>query len=474
MTRAMRREFRLLSRESPWWLTMSVYCMLLGYGCWQSHGVVGAQRAQVENAALDYEQRWDRIRHSLTARGERKWADARSPSLVGGSTGYAILRLPVDGLAAVSPGESQRRSRVRTISIYPSEPEPPIENPLITAAGPFDIAFVALWLLPLALIAITHGAVSGSRDNGTWPMVALHSASPARTALLRILLPSAALWAITAGAAAICVAVSGGTSAAGWTRFALWAVGLAGYTGFWVLLSAWVNSRASSAAASVRALGIVWLASVWLIPASIDAMVAALVPPVDRSQSHLAAREVRRDIEVKLPAMLDAVYERHPDWRPSPETVEAARRPVPGGPALRDSRRVYVPYLDSAEASRPHQERAAEREAAAGRLATKLGFVTPVLTFQALADALAGTSRKRFLEFEDAARWAATERHAFFAPLILQLREFTSEDLGRVPAFTPPAPFPSLDEAAAPAAGVALWCALGAVAVAGRFNRFNR
>jgi hypothetical protein len=205
-----------------------------------------------------------------------------------------------------------------------------------------------------------------------------------------------------------------------------------------------------------------------------------MVPPVDRLQSHLAAREVRRDLDSKLPAMLEQVYRRHPDWRPSPEVVDAARRPVPGGPASRDSRRVVVPYMASAEAARPHEARVAERAAEAERLSARFSLLTPALVFQSFADAVAGTSRQRFLNFQREVRRAEAEWNAFFAPQILQLREFTVEDLDRMPVFSPPPAFPSLAEAAPP--GEAAWpsCAdcwwsrSGAVSTYFDADRFTR
>jgi len=431
----IRQELRPLARESSWLIAIAAYSALLLYGSVQSWDRVQAQRVQVSTSAADYESRWRELRKQAeTAQRGGAWADTRSPSLVGGPTGYAVAWLPVDGLAALSPGESLRRSRVHRISIYAAEPEPPLENPLSTAAGPFDISFVAIWLLPLALLMASHGAVSRSRENGTWGLVELSSTRPALVAIIRVMLPASALWLVTVLVAAITVAVAGGTSARGWLNYSLWGVALAGYVLIWALFSLMVNARARTAAGAMLASGIAWLTLVWIVPAGIDALAAAAISPGNRLETHMAAREVQRDLENKLPGMLEQVYARHPGWRPSPEAVAAATKPVPGGPASRDSRRVYVPALAAVEKIEPLRLSLAQRAIRAEDFARRASLFSPVLAQQMIGDTLAGTSSGRFARFESFTKHREELWHAFFAPRILQLREMSIDDIRQVPA----------------------------------------
>lgn len=464
--KAVRLEFGLLSRETAWWTIAGVYAVLLLYGCAQSVDRASAQQKQVTAASSDYRERWERLRRSANA-PKGTWSDTRSASLVGGPNGFAVMWLPVDGTAALSPGESLRRSRVRQVSIYKAEPEPPLENPLIPAAGPFDLSFVVLWLLPLGILTATHTAVSASRENGTWPLVVLNATNPIRVALLRVALPSALLWGMSAITGLGAVAASGGTTADGWGRTAVWAVSLAMYAGVWATASVWANARAASPAAAIRVLGTAWLAAVWIVPALIDVTACAIVPPVNRLETHLAARELERDLDEKLPALTERVYAQHPDWRPTPEAVAAATKPIPGGPASRDARRVYAPALASVEGTRPFEERSAQRTMAVESLTSRLAVLSPVVAFQSLADGLAGTSITHFARFEQEVVTATEAWHGFFAPRIFLLRDLTAEDLASVP--TPPGgqlKF-SLRDVLWPVGILTVWCA-ALLAIVGR------
>jgi len=467
------QELRLLARESSWLIAIAAYSVLLLYGSVQSRDRVRAQRLQVSASSADYASRWSELRNQAeAARKGGAWTDTRSPSLVGGPIGYAVVWLPVDGLAALSPGESLRRSRVHRISIYAAEPEPPLENPHAAAAGPFDLSFVVIWLLPLALLAASHGAVPASRENGTWGLVVLSSTRPALVAVIRVMLPATALWTLTVVVAGSTVVLSGGTSAYGWLNFSLWSVALAGYAMIWALFSCLVNAKSRNAATAMLASGIVWLTLVWIIPAGIDALVAAVIPPRNRLESHIAAREVQRDLENKLPGMLEQVYARHPEWRPSPETVAAASKPVPGGPASRDSRRVYVPALAAVEATQPLRESLAGRAAAAEDFVRKATLFSPVLALQMIGDWLAGTSSGQFARFETFAKEREKAWHTFFAPRILQLREMSIEDIRQVPSGGE-VPIP-IDprEVFIPALGIVMNCLIMASLLLGSMRRF--
>jgi len=222
-------------------------------------------------------------------------------------------------------------------------------------------------------------------------------------------------------------------------------------------------------AAAIRITGIAWLAAVWIVPASLDALVSVMAPPANRIESHVAAREIQRDLDKKLPEMTERVYVQHPDWRPSPETIAAATRPVPGGPASRDSRRVYTPALAAEEATRPLRELAARRTEIAEAFVSRLMILSPVLAFQSASDALAGTSSRQFSRFEREAAAATTAWHAFFAPRIFQLRELSAEDLVRVPLPTAISSTVGWLDWLGPAAILTAW--LGALAAAVVWNR---
>src|SRR5687767_2976659 len=102
MIAVLRNEWRILRRERGLWLLCAAYVLLLGYGCAQSVIRIRALHTQVAAAVEDYERRWAGLRASAEAPGET-WGDWRSPSLVGGPTGFSVTWMPIDGLMALSP-----------------------------------------------------------------------------------------------------------------------------------------------------------------------------------------------------------------------------------------------------------------------------------------------------------------------------------------------------------------------------------
>jgi ABC-2 type transport system permease protein len=459
-----RHELLLLGRETAWWAILAGYIAMLVYGSLQSLDRVARQKKQVAAAVFDYHARWDKLRREAGTAGERVWSDTRSASLVGGPLGFAIVALPVDGTSVLSSGESLRLSRVRSVSIYPNPAEPPIENPLIKAAGTFDLSFVVLWLLPLSILAATYGSVSGSRASGTWPLVVVNSSNPSAVAFRRVFLPACLLCGATCLAGAIAIHASGGTSASGWLRTSVWALCVSAYGGIWAALSRWVNSWAISPEQAIRGLGLIWLASVWIVPASLDELAGLWVRPVSRLEADPAAREVQRDLPAKLGSMLENVYKKHPEWRPSAEAVAAANKPVPGGPASRDARRVYTPSLAAAEATRDIEQAIVRRQEAIEVLAFRWSILSPVLAMQYAGDFLAGTSSRQFAQLDKQAAQATDAWHAFFRPRIFLLKNLTLEDLNEIPRFGQMVPDYVWNELLLPAMTLALWLAVACCA----------
>jgi hypothetical protein len=463
MTRALINEWRVLRREPGMWLLCGAYVLLLVYGCAQSIVRVRDQRVQAAAALDDYARRWAGLR-AAAAGPATVWGDWRSASLVGGGTGASLTWMPVDGLAVLSPGESLRQPLIRRIALYRADEEPPLENPMAPAGGLFDLSFVVQWLLPLTIAVAAHGAISVDRQRGTWRLIAATTSTPGRVLAARLLWPTAVLAGITIAAGTVAVVLAGPVSGvSGGLRLLAWWGLVGAYATLWALAVGSVSARAPGAAASLTTAGLLWITLTWVAPGVLDAIVTAATPPPNRVDAHVAAREIDRDLEQRRPAMLEAIYARHPGWRPSPEMVAAAMRPVPGGPASRDSRRVYVPAMAAAEAIAPFVRAAAERRARTEAIVRRWSVVSPALAVQLVADQVAGMSAERFVAFERRAADAERAWHAFFAPRIMGLQDMTRADMDHVP---PPTPFlaqPPIAAVLPPVAGLLAAMIVGAV-----------
>jgi hypothetical protein len=418
-------------------MLLAVYVLLLGYGALHSVVRVRGHAAQVAVAAADVESRW----RSLRASAERPagvWGDWRSPSLVGGPTGFAVTWIPIEGLMALSAGESLRVPAVMRVSIYRERDEPPLENPLVPAGGLFDLAFVVQWLLPLTILVATHAAVSGDRMTGTWRLVASTTAAPGCVLAGRLLWPTMLLCGVTLiGGTVAAVAAGPVEGVEAWLRLSGWWVLVFAYALFWAIVSGGVSARVERPAQALVTTALLWLSLVWVVPGLIEAVASMAVPPTNRVEAHVAAREAARDVETRLPALVEGIYVEHPDWRPSPEAVARATRPVPGGPASRDSRRVYAPARQAVAVAAPFRRASAERRQRVESIVRVASLASPPLAVQRATDALAGTSAARFDGFAQHVADREQVWHAFFAPRIMQLRDMTLADLDAIPANGP-------------------------------------
>jgi ABC-2 type transport system permease protein len=363
--------------------------------------------------------------------------------------------MDVDPLMVLSPGESLRQPLLRQVSIYPESAEPPLENPLAPAGGVFDLSFVVIWLFPLTIVAATHGVVSADRQLGTWPLVAATSTSPAGVLAARLAWPAGMLTAITVVAGLVAVLLSGPlVSMSGWLRWLAWSGVVTAYALFWSFVAGAVTARSSTAAASLARAGLLWVALTWVVPGVVDAVVAGSQPPPNPVEAYVAAREIERDLEARLPAMMEAVYGQHPEWRPTPAAVTAATTPIPGGPASRDSRRVYTPALAAAEVAAPFERATTDRREKTEDIVRRWSLVSPALAVQSLTDHLAGTSAERFVLFDRHVASLEATWQAFFAPRIMRLQEMTRADMDQVPRVSPFATRPTAARIAWPVSGL--------------------
>jgi ABC-2 type transport system permease protein len=448
----LRNEWRLVRRDAGFRILVAAYALLLAYGAAVGIAQARTRQAQIAEATADYHGRWATLREAAEVPG-RVWADWRSPSLVGGSSGAAITWMELDGLSALSTGDAVRQPTLARVSIYAAGAEPPLANPLAIVGGVFDFTFVVVWLLPIAVAVAGHAVVSGDRQRGSWRLIAATTPRPARLVIARLAWPSVTLATLTIAGGVAAATLAGGFTNGAAGRLLIWIVAVLGYTAFWASVTAVVSIRTAQAPTSLLTLGLLWLVVVWLVPGLIDAATMVVHPPPNRLQGHLAERDAQRDPEVQLPKHLEAIYAQHPGWRPSAEAVAAANTPVPGGPASRDSRRVYAPARAAAEAAAPFARAEQARRVQAAALAERLSVLSPALALQALSDHAAGTSETRLAGFRGHVVDAEEVWRAFFAPRIMQLREMTRDDMRVVPT-------PTTYAAHVPAAAL-IWPMLG-------------
>lgn len=261
-----------------------------------------------------------------------------------------------------------------------------IANPDIRSAGPFDLAFVVVFLLPLVILAASYDLWSREREQGVGAMVLSQPVTIGTLILTKalargvvVLFPSTAILLFVA-------AWAGARDVMGLTAFAL--VVLA-YGGFWLALAVAINLIARRSTEAAIAVGAAWLLVVVMAP-SLTLAAVDLATPVSS----------KLRFTVGLKALKTELVERQSFYReakPSP-----VRRLAPKIPdRLRD---LYADRIALDNGIAPMLEARRRVENARRHTFDKVRFFLPSVAVQDALDRIAGSDVDRALAFEKQAR----------------------------------------------------------------------
>jgi ABC-2 type transport system permease protein len=291
-------ELRSLARDRAVWLVLVSFAALTAYAA-----ANGARFAREERREIARIHAAEQARIAALHESGRMHAGPRDPGQIARELGRRAASLPVAPLAAVSVGQRDLLPH----TIFLSLDARPVEHTKDAgksaaqlASGPFDLAFVFVFLLPLVVIALGYDLLSSEREQGTLALVLSQPISPAR------------FLATKAGVrAALVVAL---VVVPGWLASLLTADGLVGlvrapvglaayaalllcYTGFWFAAAVSVNALGRSSAENALALVALWLACVMIVPGLVSVAVDALHPSPSRVSLVNASRAAARDVE---------------------------------------------------------------------------------------------------------------------------------------------------------------------------------
>jgi ABC-2 type transport system permease protein len=397
---ALRFEWLLLWRDRAARWVLALLVLAVGYSVhagaehWRRH------QALVDAARADESQRLQTLREQLAAveAGRLKPAspfrDPRSALWVGLTHGAHVAALPPAPLAAAAVGLSDVQPALVKVSARTPDEflfSDELRNPLHLLSGAVDLAFVLVFVLPLAILALTYNLASADREGGTLALLA-STGAPLRAVLLaRLLLraglPLLATWA--AMAVALPLAAGGGGAA--------FAVPLAGlfvatglYAAFWALLAAGVNTLGRESAYNALLLAGAWVALVLLVPALSNLLADTLYPVPSRAEMVLAVRGASVDTDRERDASLARYRDEHPEAQPDEMRRGSARERVARRLATVDAAARRIDAI-----VRQHNHQLARRQA----LVDGLAWWSPALLMQLTVTDLAGGGTERFNRF---------------------------------------------------------------------------
>lgn len=428
LAKILRNEWRLLFREKTLWVAALLLMLFAGYAIFNGTVWVDQRNETVakyleEAEAALAEQRAEVAKIQASAVTESEAPNAGQPNRA-----FYEATLPPGPLAALTIGQSDIYPYRSSISTWRRQDNLfrnyQIDSPFGLLAGKFDFTFVAIYLLPLLIIALSYNFLSGEKENGTLAMALSQPLSAGKLVFGKVLARLILLTGLMIALGVFGWLFSGiDTGAPGlMSRFILWLAVVGVYVWFWFALSALVSAFGRSSEANATILMSAWLLLVLVIPALLNLFIQEISPVPSRMEYISAIRAAENDAQRKSSELLAQFYHEHP------ELVAEEKRSDFVATYYTVQREVES---DLIPVTRDYEQRLARQQG----LVNTFRFLSPAVMVQETLNDLAGSSLLRQQNYVEQLRSYLTEWKDFLAPKIFRKQRLTISDYDALPRF---------------------------------------
>jgi ABC-2 type transport system permease protein len=365
------------------------------------------------------------------------WENPSTPVIAGGWMAHRFATMPPGPLAALTTGQSDLRPLYGGATIWSVAwptwlnrrvlvGESEMDNPLNLVTGRFDLAFVAVYLLPLLIITVTYGVIADEREGGTLALVA--SQGIGLPALI------AAKLAARAMVIAVALVIIAGVSVVAmptrdvpaYLRLGIWLTIAASYATLWFALSALAVTLGGSAATQAIRLASAWVAIVVVLPVTLNAITALLYPMPERAVMVQQARAAELAAGLANSALTVSFYEQHPELVPKNAPPDV--NPYSGTTMIAEQlevERVLAPTVAEFERQR----------AAQSSLINRLDALSPASAVAASFADASGTGPEREQHFRQQVEAFRRAWRGYFVPRIFRRERISAADAASFPRF---------------------------------------
>jgi ABC-2 type transport system permease protein len=437
-------EWRLLRSDPAAWVAVLVFGAALsysycnGYVRWQrQHQDTDNLTRQLEENRVQKQQRLRWISGAspgAVTRTELDWGP-RQPQWAAVWVGATEI-LPPAPLGWLSIGRSEVQPSVHIATVWRgTEPTvPTTANPVKLLIGPFDPAFVLLYLYPLLILGLSFNLVATEREDGTLRLLLSQPVSLRALLLRRATVRSAVIGAAGIAITRLLLAVTHPLQAHGSAaRLAMCLAGIVLYGLFWMGLAFWVNIWGRSPASNALVVFGAWIALALVIPALGSLASTSLFPVPSRAGFIDFERATRLELY---------------NAKPTPEEKQERDSALLAGlcsrhPELRDAVGLDKARLLNAAQGEEHELRLAALERRFQRqrirqrtLLRVLSILSPTMLLEDALTTLSGNSDERHDDYLAQAESFFHRSKRFFWPLIFRQVLFTAADYDRIPRFS--------------------------------------
>lgn len=311
-------------------------------------------------------------------------------------------------LAALALGQSDlypSHVRIDFNSIFPDAAYD-LGNPHQLKLGAFDLAFVLIYLAPLALIALTATRLTGEQETGVLRLIAAQPIAPRTVAAAKFSAIAIVSVAVVLGGAALALGAQSQFIVN--PSLGLIAISLCSWVLLWIALAAWIATFWRGAISSIVSLVLLWATMTVMLPAGAALVVEVLHPAPSRIAYIDASREAMDGFYGEEAEIHAAWFSRFPD------VVTAAPSAVKSAEVKRFARDDY--YRRSLL---PQREQFESRTRAVLATSDWLRLLSPAMMLDQMLQTAAGTDARRHTDFLASADAYSEQLRRFFEPLVL-------------------------------------------------------
>lgn len=421
-------ETRQLRRDRLFWTATLVCSLALLYGLMNGQSWRDDQRAQIATYETQTQAAFNALRKQAGGLRAKNEAPPQGLTERNGDPRYALgfeasfaqhaCRHP-DALAALGVGQSDLYNSCILSSAWDTGGEGDeqahraLENPLRLLFGRFDAAFVAIALLPIAILVIAYNLLSGERELGTLPLLLGQPLPLRRLLAVRLLVRAFVFLGLSMLALVLALAALGGPifSARGLALLCLWLAVTAAYAMFWFSCTFFVNARGRGSAENGLLLAGLWLLLVVVTPGALNLGLKQLYPMPSRIAYLDEAREATVEIDKKKTELLGKYLIDHPDMVPGGDKAVNVDEFIQTKMAISDETKKALAPLDAAFKTQQDRQQS---------FVDALRFLSPAVVYQQVGQMLTGNDRGRHQRFLAAAESHHRSLQEFFFPRFVQ------------------------------------------------------
>lgn len=427
-------EWIQLKRQYIQLLALALFLLIGCYAINSGSNLIQHQKTVIDTLHQQYNRDYalaiKKFTDTLTPETKAQAANAGMPQIINFRIAPIAINEP-SGLAALAIGQrdvSPYYQKVKSSVNFLDNENVELSNPSILFAGNFDLSFVLIYLLPLLIITLCYNSYAEEKEQGTYALLSIQSASVLKIMIYKLLFRGAIVLIVVMVLNAIGFIVSGRIGVVSLTDVVVWSYVTLLYIAFWFAICYFfVQLRNNSIITALKLVG-VWLFFLILLPSVSNSYLSLTNPIPLRANLASFARHASEEVWSTKPVVLaDSFNKNNPQYNSS---INLAKD------STRSGERFIVGYYDLLERKVSRYAYGTNSGLEKRNFSAQfLAKFNPSITMQYLYNSIAKSGRNDYKEFENQiSNFQKKWKHHLYSKQLIGAN-FNKEELKSFPKF---------------------------------------